>query len=51
MTQVSPRPVADIPETLACLDRIAELLGPRTRTTLADGIARFGHWFLEFHDI
>ena len=43
------RPAADVAETLADLGRLDRLTGPRHRTSLAEGIERFGRWFLEFH--
>ena len=45
----APRPAADVAETLADLGRLDRLTGPRERTSLAEGIERFGRWFLEFH--
>ena len=49
LIRTEPRPPADVPETLADLGRLDRLTGPRRRTPLAEGIAAFGRWFLDFH--
>jgi UDP-glucuronate 4-epimerase len=46
----APRPAADVVETFANIDQIAELAGFSPRTGLAEGIKRFVAWFLWYHD-
>ena len=43
----APRPIADVEETWADVDTIARL-GFRPDTTLEEGVARFGVWFLAY---
>ena len=47
--EIVPRPAADVGETLAAVDRIAELTGFAPATPLAVGIERFAAWFKEYH--
>ena len=47
--RTAARPAADVAETLADPGRLDRLTGPRERTSLAQGIERFGRWFLDFH--
>jgi UDP-glucuronate 4-epimerase len=44
-----PRPLADVTETFANIDQIAELTGFYPRTGLAEGIGRFVTWFQSYH--
>lgn len=45
----APRPAADVVATFADVSAIGALTGFAPRTGLAEGIARFSAWFLEFH--
>jgi len=45
----APRPRADVAETLASVERIAELTGYAPTTPLAVGIPRFAAWFKDWH--
>jgi UDP-glucuronate 4-epimerase len=45
----APRPAADVEETFAAIDSIAELTGFAPRTTLEQGIPRFAAWFKAWH--
>jgi len=47
----APRPLADVSETFAAVDRIAALSGFAPRTSLAEGIPRFAAWFKSFHGL
>ncbi len=42
----APLPPADVPETYAAIDAIADLTGFAPTTSLADGIPRFADWLL-----
>ncbi len=44
-----PRPLADVPETFANIDQIAELTGFSPRVGLGEGINRFTEWFRTYH--
>jgi UDP-glucuronate 4-epimerase len=44
-----PRPLADVMETFANIDQIADLTGFSPRTGLAEGIGRFVSWFKFYH--
>ncbi len=44
----APRPAADVEETCAAVDAIGALCGFAPRTPLAEGIARFAAWFLDW---
>jgi UDP-glucuronate 4-epimerase len=46
----APRPPADVAETFASIDAIAELTGFAPRTSLEEGIARFVTWFKAWHE-
>ena len=46
-----PRPVADVIETWASVDRIAALTGYRPETPLEIGIPRFVAWFRDYHGL
>ncbi|MEZ5322585.1 MAG: SDR family NAD(P)-dependent oxidoreductase [Microthrixaceae bacterium] len=41
----------DVPATHACVDRLADAVGFRPSTALADGLRRFTDWYVEFHGI
>ncbi len=43
------RPAADVAETFAEVDAIADLAGFSPSVCLSEGIARFAAWFREFH--
>ena len=45
------RPAADVVETWACIDRIAELAGYAPTTSLEAGIPRFAAWFKSYHGL
>ncbi len=47
----APRPAADVEETFASVDAIADLTGFVPRTTLAEGIPRFVAWFKDWHGV
>jgi UDP-glucuronate 4-epimerase len=49
LIQSVPRPLADVPETFANIDRIAALTGFAPRTGLAEGVSRFVAWFRGYH--
>ena len=49
--RVAPRPAADVEETFAATEAIAELTGFAPRTPLAEGIPRFVAWFKAWHGI
>ena len=44
-----PRPVADVVETWASVDRIAALAGYAPTTPLDEGVPRFVAWFKQYH--
>ncbi len=44
----APRPAADVAETLADVSALHRLAGFAPRTRLADGVARFAAWFLDW---
>jgi UDP-glucuronate 4-epimerase len=45
----APRPAADVAATFADVAAIGALTGFAPRVSLAEGIARFSAWFLDFH--
>jgi UDP-glucuronate 4-epimerase len=47
----APRPAADVQETFASVDAIAELTGFAPATSLAEGIPRFVNWFKMWHGL
>jgi len=47
----APRPLADVAETTASIDRMAALTGFAPRTPLAEGIRRFVLWFCGYHGV
>jgi UDP-glucuronate 4-epimerase len=49
LIQSVPRPLADVAETFANVDRIAALTGFAPRTGLAEGVSRFVEWFVRYH--
>jgi UDP-glucuronate 4-epimerase len=49
LIQSVPRPLADVTETFANVDRIAALTGFAPRTGLAEGVSRFVAWFRGYH--
>jgi UDP-glucuronate 4-epimerase len=49
LIQSVPRPLADVAETFANVDRITALTGFAPRTGLAEGVSRFVAWFREYH--
>ncbi|WP_158743380.1 NAD-dependent epimerase/dehydratase family protein [Acidisphaera sp. L21] len=49
IVQEVPRPAADVVETWASVDRIAELAGYAPSTPLDVGIPRFVEWFQAYH--
>ena len=46
-----PRPVADVVETWASVDQIADLAGYVPSTTLDEGVPRFVAWFRAYHGV
>ena len=48
VTREAPRPAADVAETLADVSALSALADFAPRTRLADGIARFAAWLLEW---
>ncbi len=51
ITRTIPRPAADVIETWACVDQIADLTGYAPATPLDIGIPRFVEWFKHYHAI
>ena len=49
ITRVVPRPAADVIETWACVDQLAELTGYAPTTPLDVGVPRFVEWFKRYH--
>ena len=49
LLRYAPRPAADVEETCADVDAIGALCGFAPSTPLAEGIARFAGWFLDWH--
>ena len=49
IVQTVPRPAADVKETWASVDRIAELAGYAPTTPLDVGIPRFVEWYKAYH--
>jgi UDP-glucuronate 4-epimerase len=49
--QYRPRPLADVAETFANIDQIADITGFSPETGLAEGIGRFVSWFRIYHAI
>ena len=49
ITHIVPRPAADVVETWACVDQIANLTGYAPSTPLDIGIPRFVEWYKRYH--
>jgi UDP-glucuronate 4-epimerase len=46
-----PMPVSDVPLTSASTDELAELVGFKPHTSLADGVERFVAWYRAYHGL
>ena len=51
ITHIVPRPAADVVETWACVDQIADLTGYAPSTPLDVGIPQFVEWYKGYHAI
>ena len=47
----APMQPGDVPASFAAIDRLAAVIGFAPRTPLADGLARFIAWYVEYHGI
>jgi UDP-glucuronate 4-epimerase len=49
--EMLPMQPGDVPATYADVDDLARDVGFRPATSIEDGVARFGRWFREYHDL